>query len=199
LMKPSKNQNLLDVGGLPKFWLANPQPVGRIDTINLGPVAFDPEAVQTHNIRVFVGNGCDLQFSNDSYDIVFSNSVIEHVGTWEQQQQFASEVRRIAPNLWVQTPAFECPIEPHYMMPMVHYLPESIRRFAVKWFSPWSWLERPDDATIESVVRTTRLLSKKQVQQLFPDCEIVTERMLVVLPKSYIAIRRNASSLVASN
>ncbi len=57
--------------------------------------------------------------------VVFSNSVIEHVGTWEDQQAFAAEVRRVGRRLWV--PAYECPIEPHYLAPLVHYLPKEVQ------------------------------------------------------------------------
>jgi hypothetical protein len=55
--------------------------------------------------------------SDQEYDIAFSNSVIEHVGDWERQAAFASEIRRVGKNLWIQTPAKECPIEPHYLAP----------------------------------------------------------------------------------
>ena len=40
------------------------------------------------------------------------------------------------------------------------------------------------------MVDYTRLLTKREMKELFPDCEIRTERLLFVIPKSYIAIRR---------
>jgi hypothetical protein len=128
-----------------------------------------------------------------SYDIGFSNSVIEHVGSWEQQRQFASEIRRVAKSLWVQTPAYECPIEPHYMTPLIHYFPRSFQRKILRWGTLWGWIERPTQDQVEFMVETTRLLRKPEMRQLFPDCEIVTERMLWIIPKSYIAIRQKAS------
>jgi hypothetical protein len=42
------------------------------------------------------------------------------------------------------------------------------------------------------MVETTRLLRKSEMRQLFPDCELITERLFWIIPKSYIAIRRVA-------
>jgi hypothetical protein len=90
----------------------------------------------------------------------------------------------------VQTPAYECPIEPHYLTPFVHYLPRTWQKKILRWGTVYGWLTRPNSETVNEVVDTTRLLRKGEMQQLFPDCEIRTERMLGFIPKSYIAIRR---------
>jgi hypothetical protein len=189
VMEPKKEQTLLDVGGYPAFWVAYPQPVSRIDSLNLHEVTWDHSESPNHNIRTLVGNGCELHFPDGSYDIAFSNSVIEHVGSWDQQRKFAAEIRRVAADVWVQTPAFECLIEPHYMAPFIHYLPTAIQRLIVGWLTPWGWLERPSKKKIDFMVDTTRLVRKAEMKLLFPDCEIITERLLWVLPKSYIAVR----------
>jgi hypothetical protein len=39
------------------------------------------------------------------------------------------------------------------------------------------------------MVDSTRLLTKREMRQLFPDCVILTERLLGVFPKSYVAYR----------
>jgi ubiquinone/menaquinone biosynthesis C-methylase UbiE len=135
------------------------------------------------------GDGCNLPFADGSYDMVFSNSVIEHVGTWEQQQAFAREARRVGRKLWIQTPAFECPVEPHYIAPFVHYLPRSVQKATLRWCTPWGWLQKPTKQQVNDAVDSTRLLSKREFRELFPDCEILTERLAGILPKSYIAIR----------
>lgn len=192
LIGPKPSDTLLDVGGYPQFWMSNPQPVKRIDTLNLLEAAGSPPETQTHEIRTLIGDGCALPMPDKSYDIGFSNSVIEHVGSWARQQQFASEIRRVAGALWVQTPAYECPIEPHYMAPFVHYLPHSIQKRVLRWCTLWGWIARPNADQINSMVTTTRLLRKSEMHQLFPDCSIVTERLLWIIPKSYIAVRRLA-------
>jgi hypothetical protein len=188
-MKPSASDILLDVGGYPWFWAPQSQPVKRIDTLNLHEVPWRSEQAPNHNLKVLVGDGCAIAMPDKSYDIGFSNSVIEHVGSWERQQQFASEIRRVAKALWVQTPAYECPIEPHYLTPFIHYLPRSFQKKILRWFTVWGWIQRPTGEQIDEMVETTRLLRRLEMQQLFPDCEIITERMLWVMPKSYIAFR----------
>ncbi len=192
LVVPSASDILLDVGGYPTFWTSQPQCVGRIDFLNLYEVSLSGENASNYNIRTLVGDGCSLTMPDKSYDIGFSNSVIEHVGSWERQQKFASEIRRVGRVLWVQTPAYECPIEPHYLTPFIHYIPHSIQKKILRWCTLWGWLQRPSQKEIDDAVETTRLLRLSEMQQLFPDCEIAIERMLWVIPKSYIATRRKA-------
>jgi hypothetical protein len=192
-LTPSASDVLLDVGGYPGFWASQPQPVKRIDSLNVHEVSWRSDCAPGHNIRILLGDGCSLAMSDKSYDIGFSNSGIEHVGSWERQQQFASEIRRVARALWVQTPAYECPIEPHYMTPFIHYFPRSFQKKILRWGTLRGWLEHPTREQINAMVETTRLLRKSEMQQLFPDCEIITEHMLWIIPKSYIAIRRRDS------
>jgi len=192
LLQPTPADTLLDVGGHPAFWTAQPQPVRRIDTLNTYEVSWSRECAPNHEIRTMIGDGCALTMSARSYDIGFSNSVIEHVGSWERQQQFASEIRRVGRALWVQTPAYECPVEPHYLTPFVHYLPGSLQKRILRWCTVRGWLERPSREQIDFMVETTRLLRKSEMEELFPDCEIITEYMLGFIPKSYIAIRRKS-------
>ena len=192
LLKPVASDIILDVGGYPWVWTSHPHPVKRIDTLNIHEVSWRADSSPAHDIRVLIGDGCSLAMPDESYDIGFSNSVIEHVGSWDRQQQFASEIRRVARYLWVQTPAYEFPFEPHYMTPFIHYIPRSIQKKILRWWTLWGWIERPTRDQINFMVETTRLLRKSEMQQLFPDCEIITEKILWIIPKSYIAIRRSA-------
>jgi 2-polyprenyl-3-methyl-5-hydroxy-6-metoxy-1,4-benzoquinol methylase len=67
------------------------------------------------------------QFQNDEFDIVFSNSVIEHVGSYEEQNLMASEVRRVGKRYFIQTPNLFFPIEPHFLFPFFQFLPLDYR------------------------------------------------------------------------
>jgi hypothetical protein len=189
-MRPRSTDLLLDVGGNPGFWSGQPRFVRRIDTVNVDAPPVPESGFPDHDIRVLEGDGCALDFPAQSYDIGFSNSVIEHVGDWERQRQFASEIRRVAKALWVQTPAYACPIEPHYLTPFIHYLPRSFQKRWLRWITVWGWVHRPSQGEIDGMVDSTRLLRKAEMRQLFPDCDILTERLFGILPKSYIAVRR---------
>jgi len=135
-----------------------------------------------------LGDGCALPFADKSFDVLFSNSVIEHVGTWERQQAFAREARRVGRRLWVQTPAREFFIEPHLIAPVIHWLPHSWQRRLIRNFTVRGWLERPGPRDVEEFLAEVRLLTFAEMQSLFPDCTIMRERFLG-LTKSYIAVR----------
>jgi hypothetical protein len=113
--------------------------------------------------------------------------VIEHVGEIEQQEEFARELSRVGKRLWIQTPAWECPVEPHYLGLFFHWLPRRWHILFARWFSVVGLTKAAD---LESIATTTRLIRKREFSQLFPDCRILTERFLFVFPKSYIAVRR---------
>lgn len=190
-IQPKAEDHVLDVGGYPHTWTSTPQDVALIECINLNVYPWPEEKdFPGHRIRIIQGDGCALPYADKSYPILFSNSVIEHVGDLAAQRKFAQEVRRVGQKLWIQTPAYGCPIEPHYLTPFVHWLPKWLRRRIARWFTVWGLLEKPGKADIDEMVDYTRLLTKREMKALFPDCEIRTERMLGFIPKSYIAVRR---------
>lgn len=190
LFKPNAQDHILDVGGYPQTWTVVPARAGSITCLNLIIYPWgDAERFPDHRITNVEGDGCALAYPDKAFTIAFSNSVIEHVGTWENQQRFAAEIRRVAPRIWVQTPAYECPIEPHYLAPFVHWFPKGFRRATARWLTPWGLLAKPTKEEVDDMVDSTRLLTKREMRQLFPDCVILTERLLGVFPKSYVAYR----------
>jgi SAM-dependent methyltransferase len=68
-----------------------------------------------------------LPFGDRAFDLVYSSSVVEHVPP-QLRPRFAAELRRVGRGLYVQTPAFSFPIEPHALLPFAHWLPPAIRR-----------------------------------------------------------------------
>jgi hypothetical protein len=183
--------NILDIGGTRDYWRIVPEleleSAGLAITIlNLpGDAAGTDDAI----FRYAVGDGCDLTaFSDGEFDVVHSNSVIEHVGDWTRMMAFAKEVRRLAPSYYVQTPNFWFPIEPHYMRPFLHWIPEPTRArlLATTSIGQYPRARSMDEAM--RLVQGNRLLSRATLASLFPDARIVTER-LALLPKSLMAIR----------
>jgi hypothetical protein len=188
VFRPGPETRILDVGGLPRFWTANLPIKARITVLNLEPLEDYEASFATPNMTCVVGNGTRLDYADNEFDIVFSNSVVEHVGTLENQVAFAREARRVGRGYWVQTPAHEFPIEPHYWSPFIHWLPKSAQRRLLRNFTLWGIMGRPDKATIEEALAEVRLMTRREVRELFPDGKIWTERLLG-LSKSYTAYK----------
>ena len=68
-----------------------------------------------------------LPFDDGAFDLVYSSSVVEHIAP-PQRPAFAAELRRVGRGLYVQTPAWSFPIEPHALLPAAHWLPPTLRR-----------------------------------------------------------------------
>jgi len=190
-IRPVEGDRILDVGGSPSFWEDCRVRGLQIICLNRDP-AFqeNPSHRRERGVSRVYGDGCDLTYPDQSFAIGFSNSVIEHVGTWERQKAFAREILRVGRRIWVQTPAYECPLEPHFLAPGFHWLPQSWRKKLARNFTLWGWMERPSPGRAAAMVDEIRLLRKQEVEELFPGCKILTEKLWGVFPKSYIAIRR---------
>jgi ubiquinone/menaquinone biosynthesis C-methylase UbiE len=139
------------------------------------------------------GDARQLPFPDKAFDIVYSNSVIEHLGTAGDQQRFATECRRVGRSYFVQTPNRNFPIEPHVLTPFIHWLPKSWQRPLVRNFTVWGWITRPSVERREWFLNTTRMLTRRELQSLFPEAQIRRESFLG-LTKSLIAIKRDAAS-----
>lgn len=89
-------------------------------------VNLDAEPARIGSISTMRGDARALPYPNRSFDWVFSNAVIEHVGNWEEQRRMAHEVRRVArKGYFVATPNFYFPIDPHTFLPLRHYWKQS--------------------------------------------------------------------------
>jgi SAM-dependent methyltransferase len=89
-----------------------------------------------HYVR---GDALELPFEDRSFDVVFSNAVIEHVGGADEQRRFVAEALRVAPRAFVTTPNRWFPIEVHTRLPLVHWLPDTISHRAYDLVrKPWA-------------------------------------------------------------
>jgi hypothetical protein len=165
---------ILDVGGLESFWVnrgfAN-KPGVTITVLNL-------TSGETHhdNIKAVSGNATSLSGIKDSeFDIVFSNSVIEHLYTKENQIKMAEEVKRAGKYYFVQTPNKYFPIEPHYVLPFFQYLPKSVKYFILT-KTRLSRLHKWDKDYAKQYIEEIRLLSFKEMKELFPEGSIYCEK-----------------------
>jgi len=181
---------VLDIGGTLDNWQLVPvEP--RLVLLNM-PRA---KAEMAGGARWVLGDGRALPFRDGAFDVVFSNSVIEHVGGAASQQSFAREVSRVGRRYWVQTPNRWFPIEQHLMTPLVHWLPKSWQRAVVRHGTVWGALTHATvdrrDFYVEHFLRDIRLLGCREVRLLFPDASVIRERFLGIT-KSLIAVRAAA-------
>lgn len=133
-------------------------------------------------------DGERIPFADNTFDICFSNSVIEHVGDREKVAKFAREIRRMAPAYYVQTPNRHFFIEPHFICIFLHWLPLNMTRKLVRFFSVWGWVNKPSQEFVDRALRDIRLLTIREMQALFPDATIIRDTFLG-MTKSIIATR----------
>ena len=178
---------ILDIGGTNSFWEKRGW-AGRED-VEIVLVNLAAEERRHENITPLVGDATGLgEFADESFDIVFSNSVIEHLQSYANQAAMAAEVRRLAPVYWVQTPNFWFPIEPHFLTPAWHWLPVSARVALIR-RRRWGWRGPcPDPTEARSAVREIRLMRGSELRRLFPDAILAPEKF-GPLVKSFVVRR----------
>lgn len=185
LDKLESHATVLDIGGTQDFWTQMLGGVKRDIRVTL--LNIEHQRVTSEKFISAVGDARSMpQIADKSFDVVFSNSVIEHVGSYHNQQRMAREVMRVGKRYFVQTPNKRFPLEPHFLFPWFQYLPNSARaqivhRFDVGWYKRIPDL---DDARRE--VESIQLLTRREFAALFPGASIHTERF-GGLAKSFVA------------
>lgn len=168
---------ILDLGGNIETWALAEQPcqLTLLNTSEASAGTLRPWRLPANGCRwqAIVGDATDLsQFADGAFDIVFSNSVIEHLGDADRVTRFAREVRRVGRRYWVQTPAWTFPIEAHTGLPFYWLYPRPLRD---------AWAARHDrrhaDEPWHCPLAQTSYLRLDELRGLFPDAEIYTERV----------------------
>ncbi|HEY7960788.1 MAG TPA: class I SAM-dependent methyltransferase [Solirubrobacteraceae bacterium] len=113
-----------------------------------------------------------LPFADGAFDLVYCNSVIEHVAP-ERRARFAAELRRVGRGWYVQTPAWSFPIEPHALLPAAHWLPVGLRRRYWRFGAAGEWEE-------------IALLRRRELERLFGPARAERAGPLV---KSWVCVR----------
>lgn len=174
---------LLDIGGTEAWWdTIGDGGLRGLTIVLLNP---KPQPVSKPGFEAVIGDGRALAFPDRSYDVVFSNSVIEHVGDLAEQQRMAHEIRRVGARYYVQTPNKWFPIEPHFVFPGFQFLPVAVRtelllRFKLGWYPKMS-----DRAAARHAASSIRLMTEGEMRRLFPGGTIHRESF-VGLTKSLI-------------
>lgn len=185
-----ETMSVIDLGGTVEAWRRAPVRPGQVTVLNL----FEPGESDESWLTPVTGDACDARTALTAagaateYDLVFSNSLIEHVGGHAQRGALAREVHALAPRHWVQTPYRYFPVEPHWLFPGLQFLPLATRsRLAAAWPLAHS---RPHDASeAMSEVQWTELIGIAELRAYFPGSEVHKEKM-AGLTKSVTAVAR---------
>lgn len=77
---------------------------------------------------VTISPGKLLPFPDRTFDIAYSNAVLEHVGGYEARRLFLTEALRVANSLFIAVPNRWFPVEHHTGIPFLHYWPWLFRK-----------------------------------------------------------------------
>lgn len=180
LKKPIK---ILDVGGYEDFWVN--AGLANVSGIHITILNLEMRKSNYTNFEIIKGDGTNLSdFKNNSFDIGFSNSVIEHLYSREQQKKMAEEIVRVGRYHYVQTPNKYFFIEPHYLLPYFQFTPKNFRYFILtktklSRFKKWSHKEA------QQYLDEILLLSKKDMIALFPSSKLTKEKFMG-MTKSFV-------------
>lgn len=169
---------IIDLGGTEEFW-------NIIDTnflyennvqitlINLHPYEVKNKQIfKIHHMDFFSLNPKDFP----EYDLSFSNSVIEHLGNYENQKKFVKLHKSIAKYFYCQTPNKYFFIEPHFIFPFFQHLPKKLQVILMINFKLGNFNKKISKKQAFNYIKEIKLLSKKDLLFLFSNANLVTEK-----------------------
>ena len=169
-------KTILDVGGTESFWVNR----GFHEKKDVQITLLNLTEFETHqpNMVSVKGDACNLtEYADNSFDLVFSNSVIEHLYTFENQELMAEEVQRVGKNHYIQTPYKYFFVEPHYLLPYFQFLPKKAKVFVLSKTKLSRGTKISHDEAKDQAEQII-LVSKKKMKQLFPESKIYQEKFL---------------------
>ena len=187
-LRPAAATRILDLGGHIADWHGVVPIESQITVLNIEPA--DDKIIPEPRFRYEQGDARSLNHPDQSFDIVYSNSVIEHLGTFEDQRRFAAEALRVGRSVYIQTPNRWFPIEPHFLTLLVHWLPKRLQRPLIRFCSFRALFRSGDNVDPTELFEDLRLLTCGEMKRIFPGCTIHREKVCG-LTKSFTAIRRS--------
>ena len=153
-----KNAKVLEIGAGSGYIAAHlgevTGPRGKVHAIDC-----NDELQITNGLTFTEVDDTSLPFPGESFDIVVTNHVIEHVGNRMAQEHHLKEIRRVlrangiaylaVPNRWTI-------LEPHFKLPFLSWLPKCLRSTYVRAFRKGTHY----DCNLLSKGDTVRLLKK---------------------------------------
>jgi ubiquinone/menaquinone biosynthesis C-methylase UbiE len=133
------------------------------------------------NILYIRQDATALPYADRSFEAVYSNSLLEHVGR-ENQHQVAAEIKRVGQSYWVQVPNRNFPVEPHYQALFFYQMPRRMRRWVATYWT--SLVKKPNYYLAE--VDTIWPLDEREMRTLFPGAKVMKEKVMGIT-KSFVA------------
>jgi hypothetical protein len=183
--------HVVDLGGTVQAWAGLEPHPRRLTVVNLDPeTGTDADAtLPWADVLIADAAGGLEELRAERFDVVYSNSLIEHLGGPLARRAFAANVERLAERWWVQTPYRYFPIEPHWVFPGFQWLPLPARA-AVSRRWPYGHVRSeasPPEAAVRDVTGV-ELLTMTEMRSLFPAGHLYRERFCGLV-KSIVAYR----------
>ncbi|MFF5973154.1 class I SAM-dependent methyltransferase [Streptomyces sp. NPDC012769] len=179
---------VVDLGGTAENWLRSPLRPKHVHLVNLEAHPAELPDWITAEIADVTDPGIPARLGE--FDLVVSNSTIEHVGGPSQRRRFVAAIEQLAPLHWVQTPYRYFPVEPHFLAPGFQFLPLAAQAKLVRhWPLTHSRPATPEEG-MDAVINI-ELLTRAEMRYLFPRSVILSERV-AGLTKSLTAVRNTA-------
>lgn len=180
----NKPVKILDIGGTYNYWKNMNINFNDVHIVLLN---LDKQVVDHPSFSSVIGDATNLkEYGDNSFDIVYSNSVLEHLFTADNQNKMANEVRRVGKIYMIQTPNKWFPIEPHYLFPFFQFFPKKVKIYLTYKFALGNYRKASSLAHALRRVEEVKLLSYKELKRLFPDGKIWKEKIFF-FSKSFIA------------
>ena len=172
-----KPVRILDIGGTFKYW----ETMGLKDLKDIHITLLNLELFETKNSN-FQSVKADAKnlknYKDQHFDIVFSNSVIEHLESFDDQKKMANEAKRVGKKYFIQTPNFWFPIEPHYRVLGFQFLSKRLKILIFRHFDNRLMKKIADKNLAEKEAKRIRLLNLTELKKLFPEANIYKEKIL---------------------
>lgn len=169
----------LDLGGGPgSYLLAELDAMGdnapRVILLDLGESELMDAQRRFPQVQCVRADGEHLPFRDEAFNLVFCNSVIEHV---PHPGVLADEIRRTGRRFFVQTPNRGFPLESHSHVPLPFFwrMPRAVQRVMCRLTgAQWEYL------------MSVRYLTPQELQTLFPGAQLVRERAFGLTKSFYL-------------
>jgi hypothetical protein len=179
--------NIIDIGGAELYWELIENNFLESRNVKITLLNLHDYNVKNKNIFTYVkGNACALKFNDNEFDLSFSNSVIEHVGSYHNMVKFADEIKRVAKVFYCQTPNIWFPLEAHSWFPFFQFMPDPLKFYLVTKFNLGYYKRQDNYIDAIKIVTDAKLLSRKLLFSFFKNEGKITNEKFLFFNKSLI-------------